>query len=84
MGVKNHLLHLWMKLQKLFKSYHPFRHLYKRLEFWVFWCIVGLVVDEWLKERCFSLYDVVKPFTHENLILILLVFLFIYQKRFKR
>ena len=48
-----------------------------RLWFWMIWAIVGLLVDEYIKEcYLFRVEDIYNPnFTHEKIIIILLIIL---------
>ena len=53
------------------------KKIFKRLWFWIIWAIVGLLVDEYIKEGyLFRVEDIYNPnFTHEKIIIILLIIL---------
>jgi len=57
-----------------------FKRVFQRLEFWIIWIVLGLLIDEYIKEGYwFKLSDIFIPFSHEFIIAILLVFLFCYR-----
>jgi len=46
----------------------------KRFDFWVIFIALGLLFDEFIKEGyLFDLHDVMIPFTHEWIIVVLLI-----------
>jgi len=58
------------------RSYQPLKNIRKRLPIWIFGTIVLLLIDEYVKEGyVFDIHDIVKPLTHENIIVILIAIL---------
>ena len=55
------------------------KRLLYRLWFWIIWAIVGLLIDEYIKEGyIFRIEDIYNPnFTHEKIIITLLIILII-------
>jgi len=52
-------------------NYNAMKRIWKRMHFWYIWFIVLVLVDEYIKEKYFmNLSDFLKPFTHENLLLL--------------
>lgn len=61
------------------RKYRPLKRLKRRIELWLLLAIVGLLLDEYLKEGyIFDPSDMLKPLTHENIAIILLIVLVLY------
>jgi len=68
-----------MLMGRFWKEYRPLKHIKRRIVLWLLLSILGLLIDEYLKEGyIFDVSDVLKPLTHENIIVILLGILLIY------
>lgn len=61
------------------KYYSPFKNIHKRIDFWMALLLFGIFVDEIIKEGYFLISDIFKPFTHENLMTILIIAWIIYK-----
>ena len=73
MTLHQRMKYLLKYMRKLLKEqYRVARNSIKRLKLWILIFIIGLLLDEYAKEGYFfNPYDILKPFTHEFLIVIL-------------
>lgn len=64
----------------MLERYNPLKNIHRRLTFWLIFIICGLLADEYIKEGyLFKVSDVFIPCTHENIIVLLLIILFLYK-----
>ncbi|RLG98318.1 hypothetical protein DRO29_01175 [Candidatus Bathyarchaeota archaeon] len=66
-------------------GYEPLKNFKRRLPVWLIGLIVLTLIDEYVKEGYwFKPSDVLKPLTHENIIVILIIAVIIWFVRFRR
>lgn len=54
---------------------NAWKNLPRRIEFWLLWFILAILIDEWLKESyVFNPSDILSPnITHEKLVLVVVI-----------